>query len=114
MAKCGTKSELCSERRSYCTPQLFHLAVDLAFATESLKYGTSLAIDEEQIAVICRTSLLSTDSFWDMASLTDMAMRELEVRTGQWGTSLVLTEPPKWIELPSFDQQQELKTEDES
>ncbi len=27
---CGARSDLCSERRRHCTPQLFHLAVDLA------------------------------------------------------------------------------------
>ena len=46
LAKCSTKSELCSERRSYCTPQLFHLATDLLYTTEGLAYGTSLAMDD--------------------------------------------------------------------
>lgn len=107
LSKCGNKSELCSQRRSYCTPQLFHLAVELAYATEGLQYGTSLAVDEAQIATICRTCLLDVDHFWDMASLADMAMRELEVRKGQWGTSLALLGPPQWITLPDFADQDE-------
>lgn len=102
LSKCGTKSELCSERRNYCTPQLFHLATDLLYTTEGLSYGTSLAMDDEKIAAICRVCLLDPDRFWEMASLTDMAMREFEVRQGQWGTSLALSGPPRWIELPVF------------
>ena len=102
LAKCSTKSELCSERRSYCTPQLFHLATDLLYTTEGLAYGTSLAMDDEKIAAICRVCLLDPGRFWEMASLTDMAMREFEVRQGQWGTSLALSGPPRWIELPVF------------
>lgn len=102
LAKCGTKSELCSERRNYCTPQLFHLATDLLYTTEGLAYGTSLAMDDEKIAAICRVCLLDPGRFWEMASLADMAMREFEVRQGQWGTSLALSSPPRWIELPVF------------
>lgn len=100
--KQGPRSELHSERRSYCTPQLFHLATDLLYTTEGLAYGTSLAMDDEKIAAICRVCLLDPDRFWEMASLADMAMREFEVRQGQWGTSLALSGPPRWIELPVF------------
>lgn len=102
LARCGTKSELCSERRNYCTPQLFHLATDLLYTTQGLTYGTSLAMDDEKIAAICRACLLDPGRFWEMASLTDMAMREFEVRQGQWDTSLALSGPPRWMELPTF------------
>ena len=102
LSKCGAKSDLCSERRITCTPQLFHLAVELLFQQEGLQYGTSLTIDEQHITAVCQTCLLATDRFWEMASLTDMAIRELEVRQGQWGTSLALTGPPRWINLPDF------------
>jgi len=104
------RSELRSQRRGYCTPQLFHLAVDLAYHEAGLSYGTSLAIDDLQIVAISRVCLLDPDRFWDMASLADMAMRELELRQGQWGTSLVLSGPPRWIDLPDFG---ELEEEDE-
>lgn len=107
LSKCGSRSELCSKRRSYCTPQLFHLAVDLAYQTTGLSYGTSLAIDDRQIAFICRACLVDTERFWDMASLADMAVREFEIRKGQWGTSLALTGPPRWIDLPDFTLQEE-------
>jgi hypothetical protein len=107
LSPCGSGSELCSERRSYCTSQLFHLAVDLVYHEAGLSYGTSLAIDDRQIAFISRICLLAPDHFWDMASLTDMAMGELEVRQGQWGTSLALSSPPRWIDLPNFEPEQE-------
>lgn len=107
LSPCGSKSDLCSERRHYCTPQLFHLAVDLAYHEAGLGYGTSLAIDDRQIEAISRTCLLDTGRFWDMASLADMTTREMEVRQGQWGTSLALTGPPRWIDLPDFANQQD-------
>jgi len=110
LSPCANRSELCSERRSYCTPQLFHLAVDLAYQEAGLSYGTSLAVDDRQIEAVSRVCLLNPDCFWDMASLADMAMREFEVRQGQWGTSLALSGPPRWIDLPDFG---ELEEEDE-
>jgi hypothetical protein len=100
--KCGTKSELCSERRAYCTPQLFHLAADLLYTVEGLAYGTSLTMDDDKIAAICRACLLRPDRFWEMASLADMAMPEVSLRQGQWGTALALSGPPRWIELPAL------------
>ncbi|MCB0625403.1 MAG: hypothetical protein KDC43_16170 [Saprospiraceae bacterium] len=111
---CSSRSNLCSERRSYCTPQLFHLAVDLLYAVEGLNYDTSLAMDDKHIETISRVCLLDSKRFWDMASLTDMAIRELEIRKGQWGTSLALTGPPRWIELPDFSQQEVKEDEEES
>ena len=109
LSPCGSRSDLCSEQRSYCTPQLFHLAVDLAYHEAGLNYGTSLAIDDRQVSAISRVCLLGPDRFWDMASLTDIAVRELEVRKGQWGTSLALSGPPRWIDLPDFGEQEEEK-----
>jgi hypothetical protein len=113
LSPCGTKSDLCSERRRYCTPQLFHLAVDLAYYEAGLSYGTSLAIDDRQIEAISRTCLLDPGRFWDMASLTDMTIRELETREGQWSTSLALSGPPRWIELPDFADQEEEEADEE-
>jgi len=106
LTPCGSKSELCSERRRYCTPQLFHLAVDLIYHEAGLSYGTSLAIDDRQIEAISRICLLNPACFWDMASLADMSIRELEVRRGQWGTSLALSGQPHWINLPDLSAQE--------
>jgi hypothetical protein len=102
LSRCGSKSDLCLERRSYCTPQLFHLAADLVYASQRLNYGTSLAIDEQHIADICRVCLLDPAKFWDMASLTAISIREMELRKGQWATSLALASAPQWIQLPDF------------
>lgn len=107
MNKQGPRSELHSEWRNYCTPQLFHLATDLLYTTEGLAYGTSLAMDDEKIAAICRVCLLAPGRFWEIASFTDMAMREFEVRQGQWDTSVALNGPPRWIELPVFGSAEE-------
>ncbi len=103
LSKQGTKGQLYSKRRSYCTPQLFHLATDLVYTTvEDMQYGASLAINERHIEAICKTCLLDTEQFWDMADLTQMTINGYEIRRGQWGTSIALEGPPTWITLPDF------------
>lgn len=100
--KRGKVSQLDSRRRSYCTPQLFHLATDLVYTADGLKYGTSMAVDERHIEAICRTCLLNTANFWQMADLTKMTIRGYDIRKGQWNTSIALEGPPTWIDLPDF------------
>jgi len=56
--------QLYSARRSYCTPQLFHLATALIYTTvEGLQYGASLTVSERQIEAICKVCLLGTEHF---------------------------------------------------
>ena len=102
LSKCGSAAQLCSSRRSYCSPQLFHLATDLIYTSEGLKYGTSMAIDDRHIEAICKVCLLDTTSFWQMADLTKMTIRGYGIRKGQWGTSIALDGLPNWIDLPDF------------
>lgn len=112
LSKQATKHQLHSTRRGYCTPQLFHLATDLVYTTvESLHYGASLAINERHIEGICRTCLLDTEHFWDMADPTQMTISGYEIRRGQWGTSIALEGPPNWITLPDFSHE---KTQEDS
>ena len=81
LSKQSTKNQLYSTRRSYCTPQLFHLATDMIYSTvEGLQYGASLAINERHIVDICKTCLLETERFWDMADLTEMTINGFEIR----------------------------------
>ena len=101
LSKQGT--QLFSARRSYCTPQLFHLATALIYTTvEGLQYGASLAVNERHIEAICKACLLDTEHFWNMADLTQMTVNGYEMRRGQWGTSIALEGPPTWITLPDF------------
>lgn len=103
LSRQGTKSQLYSRRRSFCTPQLFQLATELVYTTmEGLQYGASLAIDERHIEAICRTCLLDIDYFWDMADVTQMTISGYELRRGQWGTSIALAGRPTWISLLDF------------
>lgn len=103
LTKTGTRGQLTSQRRDRCTPQLFHLAVDLVYHTlEQCLYGISLGLGDEQIAAICRICLLQPESFWEMLELTEMSFPGIEVKHGQWGTTLILSGPPQWIMLPSF------------
>lgn len=103
LQKCGTRSQLCSQRRAYCTPQLFHLATDLAYTSRQIRYGTSLAVDDTIVQAICKTCLLDPEKFWDMANRTQMSIRGYEIRKGQFGTSISLDGPPGWIELPKLE-----------
>ena len=103
LSKQGTKSQFYSSRRSYCTPQLFHLATELVYTTvEGVQYGASLSINEQQIEGICKACLLDTEHFWYMVDLTRMTISGYEIRRGQWGTSVALEGPPTWITLPDF------------
>jgi len=102
LSRPGTKPQLASTRRSFCTPQLFHLATDLVCTLQGLRYGTSLAVHEDFIGAICRVCLLDTASFWQMVDLAKMSIRGYDIRKGQWGTSIALEGPPAWIDLPDF------------
>lgn len=103
LSKYDNVKHLCSKRRTYCTPQLFHLATDLAYTSLQIHYGTSLAVDESIVKAICKTCLLDPDKFWDMADRTQMSIRGYEIRKGQFGTSISLDGPPGWIELPKLE-----------
>jgi len=100
LEKIETKSKFYSKRRSFCTPQLFQLATDLVYLCKGLKYGTSIAVDNEIIELISKSCLLDPEQFWEMADRAKMAVRGFEIRKGQWGTSIALEGPPTWIELP--------------
>lgn len=102
LSKCDNRSQLCSKRRNLCTPQLFHLATDLVYRIDGLRYGTSLAIDDKHIELICKICLLDLHRFWEMAELTKLSIRGFEIRKGQWGTSIALEQPVSWIGLPDF------------
>lgn len=96
------RGRLRSLRRSYCTPQLLHLATDLVCQSNRLTYGTSMSIDDQRLEAISKVCLLDTKRFWEMAELTKMAIRGFEIRKGQWGTSIALEGPPTWIELANL------------
>jgi hypothetical protein len=105
LARCGERSQLCSNRRGYCTPQLFHLAADMVYASDGLAYGTSMALDDSHIEAISRACLLDPLRFWEMADLTKSAINGFQIRKGQWGVSIALDAPPDWIALPDFSQE---------
>ena len=107
------KHQLFSKRRSNSTPQLFHLATDMIYnVIEGVQYGSSLAINEQQIEDICKVCLLDPERFWNMANLTEMTINGYEVHQGQWGTSILLEGPPNWITLPDFSNEQTAENED--
>lgn len=109
----GSRNQYGSQRRTYCSPQLFHLAVDLVYALQALDYGTSLSVSDYTVAEICKTCLLDPNQFWSMADLAAMMMREVEIKRSQWGRSLVLSSPPTWIDLPDFSIQNDEIEEEE-
>jgi hypothetical protein len=102
LSKKTKKSQLTSERREFCSPQLFHLALDLIYSQKRLKYGTSVAIGEEEIKAISRACLLDENQFWEMADRTKMIIRGVDIRRGQFSTSIALDKRPQWIDLPDY------------
>jgi len=107
LKKLGNKRDLTSEKRSYCTPQLFHLAFDLLYSQQHLTFGTTLNIDDEIIKEISMTCLLDPDRFWEMAERTQMIVKGFEVNKSQWGPTISLNHAPNWIDLPTFQNQDE-------
>lgn len=107
LEKSGSRGQFSSKRRSYCTPQLFHLSVDLEYTRRHFTYNTALSMDEALIESICRTCLLDTDRFWSMADLASMVIREFSTKRSQWGRSIILSGPPSWITLPDLARESE-------
>jgi hypothetical protein len=106
------RNHLYSQRRAYCTPQLFHLATDLVYTIiEGVQYGTWLAISGQRIETICKACLLDPEQFWHMLDLTQMMVQGFEVRQGQWETSIMLAGPPTWITLPDFSREEQTEFE---
>ena len=107
------RSQLYSRKRESCSPQLFHLALDLLYSQKKLKYGTSMAIGDDDIKIVCRACLLDENKFWEMADRTKMIIRGVDIRRGQYSTSIVLEMKPLWIDLPDYSDEIELEDGDE-
>lgn len=107
LKKSSSQRDLASEKREFCSPQLFHLALDLLYNQKQLKYGTSMAIGENEIKAICRVCLLDENRFWEMVDRTKMIIRGVEIRRGQYSTSIALEMKPQWIELPDYSSEVE-------
>jgi len=109
----GAKSEYLSNKRNYCTSQLFNLAIDLIYTLRKLNYGTSLNIDDGMINEVSMICLLDPERFWEMAERTQMMIKGFEVRKSQWGPTITLNQAPNWIELPEFKNQDQTLNEEE-
>ena len=102
LSKKSTQRELSSIKREFCSPQLFHLALDLIYNQKQLKYGTSMAIGQMEIDDICRVCLLDEKQFWEMADRTKLMIKGIEIRKGQYSTSFAMEQLPQWIDLPDY------------
>ena len=58
---------------------------------------------------ICRVCLLDEKQFWEMADRTKMIIRGVDIRRGQFSTSIVLEMKPQWIDLPDYSNEIELE-----
>ena len=109
LSKETNRPQLFSKKRESCSPQLFHLALDLLYCQKKLKYGTSIAIGEDEVKDVCRTCLLDESRFWEMADRTKMIIRGVDIRRGQFSTSIALEMKPQWIDLPDYTQEIEFE-----
>lgn len=111
LTKETNRPQLFSKRRTSCSPQLFHLALDLVYNQKQLKYGTSMAIGDDEIKDVCRVCLLDETRFWEMTDRTKMIIRGVDIRRGQYSTSIALEMSPQWIDLPDYSNLVELDGE---
>lgn len=61
-----------------------------------------MAIGDEEIKSVCRVCLLDEGQFWEMADRTKMIIRGVDIRRGQFSTSIALEMKPQWIDLPDY------------
>ena len=112
LLKQGNKSQLFSKRRSNCTPQLFHLATDMIYnVMEGVQYGSSLAINEQQIEDICKVCLSIPNRF-EYGEFTEMTHQWVRSTSRPVGYFHSLAGPPNGITLPDFSKEQPAENED--
>ncbi len=75
-------------------------------------YGTSLAIDDRQVAAISRTCLLDPGASGIWLRWPIWPSENWKPVKGS-GASLVLTGPPRWIDLPDFSSREESVDDEE-
>lgn len=107
--KPSSQSQFSTKKRAQCSPQLFHLALDLIYNQKLLKYGTSMAIGDEEVKSVCRVCLLDDGRFWEMVDRTKMIIRGVDIRRGQFSTSIALEMKPQWIDLPVYTEEIEFE-----
>ena len=70
-----------------------------------------MAIGDEEIKNVCKACLLDEKQFWEMADRTKMIIRGVDIRRGQFSTSIVLEIRPQWIDLPDYSNEIEIDNE---
>ena len=68
-----------------------------------------MALGDEEIESICKVCLLSSEKFWEMVDRTKMIIRGVDIRRGQFSTSIALEMKPQWIDLPDYTQEIEFE-----
>ena len=79
-----------SQLRDSCSPELMYLAIQLQYSIRELSLGSSILIDDEFISSVCRTCLLSSQSFWPLVEICDLTFSTLAKKETAYGTSIIV------------------------
>lgn len=82
-------------RRSFCSPELLLLGIDLLYRTDEIGYGANLLASDERRDAICQTCLLEPEGF---ERVLDYAVAQFDYLGrglgGGWGRYVTLHRPP--------------------
>lgn len=83
-------------RRNFCAPELFALAVDYLYRKERIDYQSNLLLDDEKQQFVCRVCLLDPTAF---DAVFDWAAGQYPFlqkgSSGGWGSYILLTRKPQ-------------------
>jgi hypothetical protein len=88
-------SEYRFSRRSFCTPELFTLAIDYVYRQDALDYGSNLLVNEARRHSVCQLCLLEVGSFDRVLEYAIAQFDFLESGIGGgWGQYITLNRQP--------------------
>ena len=83
-------------RRTFCPPESFILAVNYLYRSKEIDYQTNLLLDDEKQEIICKLCLLETTAFEATLEWATGQYPFLQWRSnGGWGSYILLTRQPE-------------------
>lgn len=87
------------KRRSFCSPELFLLAIDYYYKNNKNNYGTPIIINDINKEFISKLCLLDLNAFNNMLDLTKSIYPQIHKENSIWGTSISICEPIDLINI---------------
>lgn len=87
-------------RRTFCSPELLLLGLDLLYRIDEIDYGANLLVSDERRDAVCQACMLEPDGF---DRVLDYAVAQFSYLKkglgGGWGRYVTLQRPPKLEEF---------------